>query len=305
VPILSTAFIGRLPESCFADDVRPLLGAATGPTRSAQTVVIRRHPGLTMRLLVHVLARLAITATSTNSAAALEARIEPRENPSFTSSLSEPLMLNSVKPANAVVGRYSVAAHETRTESRNRRGAAPQQLTPVPPNQEAGANPLPAAMSAMTRATTTWPPVAWFFIEGFALYGASLHAIATDAVTASSSEASDPQPKERSRPEQRNSISLVSSRPGVGMRVLKREGGIDRGVSTTKGQWFPVPEVDRSPRWPAKIRNAIASGWAKWRRERQINKAVTALAELDDRTLRDMGIPHRSQIEQAVRYGRR
>jgi len=43
---------------------------------------------------------------------------------------------------------------------------------------------------------------------------------------------------------------------------------------------------------------------AKWRREREIKKAVTALAEFDDRTLRDTGIPHRSQIEQIVRYGR-
>ena len=38
--------------------------------------------------------------------------------------------------------------------------------------------------------------------------------------------------------------------------------------------------------------------------EREIKKAVTALGEFDDRTLRDMGIPHRSQIEQVVRYCR-
>ena len=38
--------------------------------------------------------------------------------------------------------------------------------------------------------------------------------------------------------------------------------------------------------------------------EREIKKAVTALREFDDRTLRDMGIPHRSQIEQVVRYCR-
>jgi uncharacterized protein YjiS (DUF1127 family) len=34
------------------------------------------------------------------------------------------------------------------------------------------------------------------------------------------------------------------------------------------------------------------------RREREIKKAVAALAKLDDRTLRDIGIPQRSQIEQ-------
>ena len=52
------------------------------------------------------------------------------------------------------------------------------------------------------------------------------------------------------------------------------------------------------------IWRAIASRWTKWRRERQIKKAVVALAELDNRTLRDMGIPHPSQIERVVRYGR-
>jgi uncharacterized protein YjiS (DUF1127 family) len=40
------------------------------------------------------------------------------------------------------------------------------------------------------------------------------------------------------------------------------------------------------------------------RREREIKKAVAALAKLDDRTLRDIGIPQRSQIEQVVRYCR-
>jgi uncharacterized protein YjiS (DUF1127 family) len=48
----------------------------------------------------------------------------------------------------------------------------------------------------------------------------------------------------------------------------------------------------------------VANRWARWRREREIKKAVATLAEFDDRTLRDIGIPHRSQIEHAARYGR-
>jgi hypothetical protein len=39
-------------------------------------------------------------------------------------------------------------------------------------------------------------------------------------------------------------------------------------------------------------------------REQEIRKAVAALAKLDDRTLRDLGIPQRSMIEQVVRYCR-
>jgi uncharacterized protein YjiS (DUF1127 family) len=37
-------------------------------------------------------------------------------------------------------------------------------------------------------------------------------------------------------------------------------------------------------------------------REREIRRAVDALAKLDDRTLRDIGIPDRSQIERVVRF---
>ena len=39
-------------------------------------------------------------------------------------------------------------------------------------------------------------------------------------------------------------------------------------------------------------------------REQEIKKAVAALAKLDDRALRDLGIPQRSLIEQVVRYCR-
>ena len=40
------------------------------------------------------------------------------------------------------------------------------------------------------------------------------------------------------------------------------------------------------------------------RREREIKRAVDALADCEDRLLRDMGFPDRSQIEQIVRNGR-
>jgi uncharacterized protein YjiS (DUF1127 family) len=51
---------------------------------------------------------------------------------------------------------------------------------------------------------------------------------------------------------------------------------------------------------------AAAAGWLweRWRREREIRRAVDALAKLDDRTLRDIGIPDRSQIDRVVRFCR-
>jgi uncharacterized protein YjiS (DUF1127 family) len=48
----------------------------------------------------------------------------------------------------------------------------------------------------------------------------------------------------------------------------------------------------------------VATIWMHGRREREIKKSVAALAKLDDRTLRDIGIPQRSLIEQVVRYCR-
>lgn len=50
--------------------------------------------------------------------------------------------------------------------------------------------------------------------------------------------------------------------------------------------------------------NLISTPWARWRREREIKKAVVALEGFDDLTLRRMGICHRSHIEQTVRYCR-
>jgi uncharacterized protein YjiS (DUF1127 family) len=51
---------------------------------------------------------------------------------------------------------------------------------------------------------------------------------------------------------------------------------------------------------------AAAARWicARWRREREIRRAVDALAKLDDGTLRDIGIADRSQIDPVVRYCR-
>jgi len=63
----------------------------------------------------------------------------------------------------------------------------------------------------------------------------------------------------------------------------------------------PAGAVRRSVR---RLWNSIAAFWADWRREREMKKAVYALAEFDDRILRDMGICHRSEIERAVRQGR-
>lgn len=52
----------------------------------------------------------------------------------------------------------------------------------------------------------------------------------------------------------------------------------------------------------ASIYDTAAALWAHWCREREIKRAVVELAQFDDRTLRDMGIVSRTEIEQVVRY---
>jgi len=235
-----------------------------------------------------------------------------RKYPFFTSSLPENLMSNPSQSANAALRRYNVPGHMLRVEPRDRRGILPEKLTQTPEPSEADANSLPATRPAMAQADPTWPSVLWFFLEGFALYGASLHGLATTAVTAITSEVGTQRPQELSWRERRKSISLVSSSARAEMTVLEREDAVDRGTfgsgipSTRDGCGSPAQEVNRSDRsgWLSRIWRAIASRWAKWRREREIKEAVAALAEFDDRTLRDMGILDRSQIEQAARYGR-
>ncbi|MCA1452678.1 DUF1127 domain-containing protein [Bradyrhizobium sp. BRP22] len=64
----------------------------------------------------------------------------------------------------------------------------------------------------------------------------------------------------------------------------------------------PDCTVDASGfRWLTSLKEAILSLHAYWRREREVRKAVAALSEFDDRTLRDMGIVSRTDIEHTVR----
>ena len=166
----------------------------------------------------------------------------------------------------------------------------------------------------MGRADAVWQSVLWFFIEGFALYGASVHWVATTAVTTIANEVDVWQRQTPAQSERRRSVSLASLHARAEITMLEREGAADRTAfetwtpSTRDAFASPARVVDRNrlvhPNWPAMIWRAVAGGWGKWRREREIKKAVAALAEQDDRMLRDMGILHRSRIEQILRYGR-
>jgi uncharacterized protein YjiS (DUF1127 family) len=181
-----------------------------------------------------------------------------------------------------------------------------------------------AVMPAMTRAdrqnSASWSSMFTFFMEGFALYGASygsygtlLQAAARSPRESSPTDARAPQPEEIFWRERRRFIAIVASNPEVTGSEKNDVNRIGRGSgapseNTGPAGFYGSPsfDADRSNHrnWWTKAWAAVASRWARWHRERELKKAVAALAEFDDRTLRDMGIPHRSEIEQVVRYGR-
>ena len=213
-------------------------------------------------------------------------------------------MLNS-RSAIAAVRRHSNPERASRVPARDRRDIHPEQSAPTTVMSE--------ARSAIGPADTIWRSVLWFFLEGFALYGASVHWVATTAVTAIATEVDARLRQKFAGSQRQKHASLAAPAAGHGT-LLGREDAVDRTASGTRmpstGDGFApaVREVDRyrfvSPGWLVVIWRVTANRWVIWRRERQIKVTVAALSEQDDRTLRDVGIPLRSQIEQIVRQGR-
>ena len=211
-------------------------------------------------------------------------------------------MLES-RSAIAAVRRHSMPETALRVAARDRRDIAPE-LTPAD-RSETG--------PAMAQAGASRQSLFWLFLEGFAVYGASFHGFATTAV-AIGSEVGARLPLEATQRQRRQSISLVPSSAHAEMTALEREDAVDRTAfgeripSRRDGYHALVGVLDRyrsvHPGWLSVIWRGIASRRAKWRREREIREAVAALTEYDDRLLRDMGFPHRSQIEQTLRNGR-
>jgi hypothetical protein len=113
-------------------------------------------------------------------------------------------------------------------------------------------------------------------MEGFALYGASMHSVVLLPV--------EPDPGEEQSPAPRDI-------------AVRRWHGPIRVISSTQDTASTRFDRDADRVMPDEFASANRS-----KREREIQKATAALARLDDRTLFNLGIPHRSYIEQTVRY---
>ena len=175
---------------------------------------------------------------------------------------------------NEFIRRHDVASDDSSIADKN--------STPARRLALADEKPLPTVMvtAADCQKNGFWSSVFDYLIEGFALYGASLHPTVFLPVELHPDERRVPTPREISLRKWRTPKYLISPATSQGMAS---------------------PGFDHNPDQTTPAGSALASADQSLR-ERQIQKAVAAMVKLDDLTLRNLGIPHRSYIEQTVRY---
>ncbi len=214
-----------------------------------------------------------------------------------------------------VAKRYNVLSREHLR--REVSGISDERSTRAPQPDPADMKSFPAVARMVTDDPQPglWPSVMSFILEGFALYAASLHSVRVCAVEPHP-DGEIPPSNEMAVRERRSFVSLVSA--PVSQRATSEAGpetanpwrersGIatvaddlsdfDHTTPLRTGRWFRW-------NWLTSCWEMIVTFWRHWRNEREVNRAVAALMKLDDQTLRDIGIPNRSQIKQIVRYCR-
>jgi hypothetical protein len=132
------------------------------------------------------------------------------------------------------------------------------------------------ASAADRQQTGFWSLLINSLMEGLALYGASVHAVVLFPAEPDPGEEQSAAPRDVAGRRWRGPIRVISSTQDTASTRFDRDA--DRVM-------------------PAGFASANRS-----MREREIQEATAALARLDDRTLLNLGIPHRSYIEQTVRY---
>jgi hypothetical protein len=147
-----------------------------------------------------------------------------------------------------------------------------------------------------------WARLFTFFMEGFALYGAMLLPAGIIPLYADRAKADVPGQKEscQGRRGRLRPVVLVATGPGSESSADKKEletATAKVGLAGSK-RIHPVGTDLQT----GVSSQGTAARWSHPRREREIKRAVDALAELDVRTLRAIGIADRSQIDWVVRY---
>jgi len=221
-------------------------------------------------------------------------------------------MLNSSRPVGRAARRFGVRDQkldfDLRDDNRAERRAPAEPARP----DLAGVDQSPGAWLCAHRIFTA---VISACLEGFALY-AMAYLPPIDPEQSSPAETETAQPEKLSVRERRRSIAIVSSsaKPEAKQsklgnateRTKSKSEALSEHASVAESYRSRSFETDRSGHrhWPTIPWSRVAGKWRRWRHQREIAALVADLVELDDRTLRDIGIPHRAQIEQVVRYGR-
>jgi uncharacterized protein YjiS (DUF1127 family) len=153
--------------------------------------------------------------------------------------------------------------------------------------------PAAAPFVEMDRQATTWLSTAIaFFMEGFAVYGAALHPSAAFSVDEASVSANAHQ------------AQFAGNRhPAVARERASRHLNGSNFIAPGPAAWSEQCPREHAD-WLARFGKQVVALWTYWRREQEIRRAVGALAEYDERTLRDLGIQGRADIERMVRYCR-
>jgi hypothetical protein len=183
------------------------------------------------------------------------------------------LMKHSSGSASAVARRYDVAKDDGTTAAESATRLRRRELA------------VEAASEARCQKTGFWSSVLDFLVEGFVSCAASSYPTMLSPLA--------PYPEEQEIPTARD-ISLRRWR-GSQLPILS----VTKPVANKS---TPLLGFDRDAGQTVPDTYAVFTdhGWRE--REREIEEAIAALSRLDDRTLQMLGIPHRSYIEQTVRY---
>ena len=150
-----------------------------------------------------------------------------------------------------------------------------------------------------------WSVMMASLLEGFALYGASVHPAAALLIEDFPVHRQTAAKDSLSKAEWLKSIALAS--PSVIPALedeLDHHDSIARTEIAATGDGVAVESSRRPGPWNALtwLCNSVADRWTHWRRKRQIEQTVARLKQLDDRTLCDIGVPDRSLIKHAARW---
>ncbi|MBR0734567.1 DUF1127 domain-containing protein [Bradyrhizobium japonicum] len=135
-----------------------------------------------------------------------------------------------------------------------------------------------------------------FFIGGFALYGEWLHPSTTFIAEAALVTAH---------------AALATAHASQARRAVRYPPSMTHGQGGLRPPKVAPELAARAELCPrrrgssmSELSEKFTALWAHWRREREIKSAIAALSKYDERTLGNLGIHGRADIERMVRYCR-